>query len=142
MLEETHMITICNKQTIDGVSEEISLTTVGNYCERGGSRYILYREYDRDGEAPAQISTLKITPDGALTLMRNHTHRTHLVLEQGKRNVCQYGTPFGGMMLGVFADEVTVALNEKGGSVTAHYTLDLDNNLASENEMLITVKEA
>ena len=31
--------------------------------------------------------------------MRNNTNRTNLILEEGKRHLCQYGTQFGSIML-------------------------------------------
>ncbi len=46
------------------------------------------------------------------------------------------------MTLGVFTKLVKIDLNDQGGSLQANYTLDLDTNLASENEIIITVKEA
>ena len=132
-MEENHLITICNRQTINGETEEICLTTMGN---------IIYQEYDQETGQPTQTSTLKITPNHAITLMRNNTNRTNLILEEGKRHLCQYGTQFGSMMLGVFTKLVEIDLNDQGGSLQANYTLDLDTNLASENEIIITVKEA
>ena len=47
-MEENHVITICNRQTINGETEEICLTTMGTYAEKGGNRYIIYQEYDQD----------------------------------------------------------------------------------------------
>ena len=43
---------------------------------------------------------------------------------------------------GVFTNLIKIDLNYQGGSLQANYTLDLDTNLASENEIIITVKEA
>ena len=86
-MEEKHLIHICNKQTISGVTEEICLTTTGTYTEKNGSRYIIYQEYDQESGRPTQASTLKISPDHSITLMRNSIHRTNLILEQGKRHL-------------------------------------------------------
>ena len=47
-MEENHVITICNRQTINGETEEICLTTMGTYAEKGGNRYIIYQEYDQE----------------------------------------------------------------------------------------------
>lgn len=141
-MEEKHLIHICNKQTISGVTEEISLTTMGTYTEKNTSRYIIYQEYDQKTGQPMQTSTLKIASNHSITLMRNNIHRTNLVLEEGKRHLCQYGTQFGSVMLGVFTELVNINLDNHGGSLEARYTLDLDTNLVSENEILITVKEA
>ncbi len=82
-MEENHLITICNRQTINGETEEICLTTMGTYAEKGGNRYIIYQEYDQETGQPTQTSTLKITPNHAITLMRNNTNRTNLILEEG-----------------------------------------------------------
>lgn len=141
-MEEKHLIHICNKQTIHGETEEICLTTIGTYTKKGGNRYIIYQEYDQETGQPSQSSTLKIMPNDSVTLIRNQIYRTNLVLEEGKRHLCQYGTQFGNIMLGVFTKSVNIALDDRGGSLEAKYTLDVDTNLASENEILITVKEA
>ena len=42
----------------------------------------------------------------------------------------------------IYKASVKIDLNDQGGSLQANYTLDLDTNLASENEIIITVKEA
>ena len=53
-MEENHVITICNRQTINGETEEICLTTMGTYAEKGGNRYIIYQEYDQETGQPMQ----------------------------------------------------------------------------------------
>ena len=35
-MEENHVITICNRQTINGETDEFCLTTMGTYAEKGG----------------------------------------------------------------------------------------------------------
>ena len=140
-MEEKHLIHICNKQTVDGITEAIELTTTGTYAQKDGNRYITYREYDQETGQPEQTSTLKITPQNAITLIRNTPSRTNLILEQGKRHLCQYGTMLGSATLGVYTNAVTVNLNDSGGSLQIRYTLDFDATLASENEISITVKE-
>ncbi len=141
-MEEKHLIHICNKQTINGETDEICLTTMGTYVKKGDNRYIIYQEYDQETGQPTQSSTLKIMSNDSINLMRNRIYRTNLVLEAGKRHLCQYGTQFGSIMLGVFTQSVNIALDDHGGSLEAKYTLDIDTSLASENEILITVKEA
>ena len=46
-MEENHVITICNRQTINGETEEICLTTMGTYAEKGGNRYIIYQYWKK-----------------------------------------------------------------------------------------------
>ena len=53
------VISITNKQCVEGQIEELTLVTTGSYLERAGKRYIVYREYDQES-GRSQTSTLKI----------------------------------------------------------------------------------
>ncbi len=67
---------------------------------------------------------------------------TRLILEKGKRHLCQYDTGYGSLMVGVFTSSFESTLNEQGGSLRVRYTLDINSSLSSNNEISIIVKEA
>lgn len=67
---------------------------------------------------------------------------TRLVLENGKRHLCQYDTGYGNMMIGIFTSQLHSNLTDEGGKLEVRYTLDINSNLSSSNEILITIKEA
>ena len=144
-MEQNYLIHITNKQRIDDQTEEITLTTKGTYTMRNGKRYIQYREYDQEVKN-GQTSTLKIDNTGEtkiVSLIRhNNGNETNLILEQGKRHLCQYGTPYGNMTLGVFTSRIEDSLTDDGGSIEVEYTLDVNTNLSSVNAITITVKES
>ena len=77
-----------------------------------------------------------------MTLIRGGGDNTRLILENGKRHLCQYDTGFGSMTVGVFTESLHSKLTDEGGSVDISYTLDVNSNLSSFNELHITVKEA
>ena len=77
-----------------------------------------------------------------VTLMRGGSESTHLILESGKRHLCPYDTGYGCMMVGIFTSKVNSELDDMGGKLEVSYTLDINSNLSSLNEILITVKEA
>lgn len=144
-MEENYLIHITNRQKIDNQSEEITLTTKGTYVMRDGKRYIMYREFDQDAQK-GQTSTLKIDytcEPTVVSLIRHDPRngRTNLVLEQGKRHLCQYGTPYGSLTLGVFTSKIDDCLDDNGGKIEMEYTLDVNTNLSSINAITITVKE-
>ena len=143
-MEPKYLIEIVNRQKIDGKTEEITLTTKGSYVEKNGKRYIIYREYDQETQE-GQTTTLKIDPTGerkTVSLIRrgDNNHSTNLLLEQGRRHLCQYGTPFGSITLGVFTSKISDRLNENGGRLSVEYTLDVNTNLSSTNAITIYVK--
>ncbi len=140
-MDENYLISITNKQCVEGEIEEISLTTTGSYTERNGKRYIVYREYDENCQVE-QTSTLKIS-DNMVSLLRhnNDFYHTNLILENGKRHLCQYGTPYGEVTMGVFTTKMVGSLNDQGGDLTVEYLLDVNSSLSSVNCITISVKE-
>ena len=80
--------------------------------------------------------------ENRVTLIRGGIQGTRLILEKGKRHLCQYDTGYGTFMVGVFTSSIRCRLGEKGGSIDVNYTLDINSDLSSINEISITVKEA
>jgi uncharacterized beta-barrel protein YwiB (DUF1934 family) len=144
-MEEKYLIHITNQQRVDRQKDEITLTTKGTYVMRDGKRYIMYREFDQHDEK-GQSSTLKIDYNSGapvVSLIRHdpRSGRSNLVLEEGKRHLCQYGTPYGSLTLGVFTSKIDDRLNDHGGKLELEYTLDVNSNLSSINAITITIKE-
>ena len=136
-MKENYLISILGRQIVNGEQEEIEVTTFGQYSEKNGKRYIMYREYE-DTQPPqkGRTSTLKIE-DGCVTLLRSGGDETRLVLERGKRHLCRYDTGFGAMTVGVYTHQL-----KTGGKLSVRYTLDVNSALASVNEIIVTVREA
>ena len=138
-MKEDYLISIIGRQKVDGESGEVRLTTRGSYTVKGNSRYIVYQEYDEDSQLSPQTSILKVEDqENRVTLMDG----TRLILEKGKRHLCQYDTGYGSLVVGVFTSTLRSSLGEKGGRVDINYTLDINSDLSSINEISITVKEA
>ena len=141
-MQENFLISIKGRQRVDEETGEIELTTFGSYVRRGDSRYIVYREYTSEDKNQTRTSILRIDGGNKVTLMRGGEDSTRLILERGKRHLCQYDTEFGNMMIGVFTSRVQSELNDLGGKLEVSYTLDINPSLSSQNEISITVKEA
>ena len=140
-MQENYMISIVGKQHVDGGTGEIRIDTLGSYVKKGDHWYIAYKEYDEDDPNRYQTSILKIESGEKVTLMRDNS-ATRLILEKGKRHLCQYDTGYGSLMVGVFTSSFESTLNEQGGSLRVRYTLDINSSLSSNNEISIIVKEA
>ena len=138
-MQENYRISILGRQIVDGQPEEVELTTFGQYTIKNGKRYIMYREYE-EGEPASRgrTSVLKVEP-GKVTMIRAGT-TTRLILEKGKRHLCLYDTGYGPLTVGVFTSELHDALKQKGGSLRIKYTLDIDSNLSSKNELQVKVR--
>ena len=140
-MQENYLISILGRQQVDGETGEVQVPTLGSYVKKGKNRYITYKEYDSEVNGKPVTSVLKVEGTDKVPLMRG-AGSTRLVLENGKRHLCQYDTGYGNMMIGIFTSQLHSNLTDEGGKLEVRYTLDINSNLSSSNEILITIKEA
>ncbi|WP_322200786.1 DUF1934 domain-containing protein [Acutalibacter intestini] len=136
-MREDYNINIKGRQIYAEDTGEVVLSTTGSYTQRDDVRYIAYKEYDDEDPRVSHTAVLKVEP-GKVTMMRAGS-TTRLILEKGRRHLCLYDTGFGSMTVGVFTSELRQALDQTGGSLEIKYTLDIDSNLSSRNELLVEV---
>jgi len=138
MFKEDYNISITGRQLYTAEDRgEVTLSTTGTYTQREGARFIAYKEYDEDDPKLAHTAVLKIEP-GKVTMIRQGSS-TRLILEEGRRHLCLYDTGFGSLTVGVFTSRLNADLGHEGGSLDIRYTLDIDSNLSSQNELTVTV---
>lgn len=137
MIKDDYNINIIGRQTYDGEVDEIALSTTGTYAQRGGARFISYKEYDEEDPKISRTAVLKVEPE-KVTLMRIGSD-TRLILEKDRRHLCLYDTGFGALTVGVFTSELKNALHSKGGRLEIEYTLDINSSASSRNELSVEV---
>lgn len=141
-MQENYLISIVGLQRADGETGEVKLTTLGSYITKGTNRFIIYKEYNTENSKLARTSILKVEDGSKVTLMRGGADNTRMILEKGKRHLCQYDTGYGSLMVGIYTNDVACKLDDSGGTLEVNYTLDINSDLASINELYITIKEA
>ena len=137
MLREDYVINITGRQFYEEDSGEVTLSTTGTYTVMDKASLIAYKEYDEDDPRVSHTAVLKVEP-GKVTMMRGGS-ATRLILEEGRRHLCMYDTGFGPLTLGVFTSELSTELGRDGGYMVIKYTLDVDSNLSSQNELRVEV---
>ena len=135
------LIDIKSLHQVDDASDTMELTTIGSFTRMNGNYYITYRESEATG-LDGVVTTLKVEGDRKVTLIRGGAQDSRLVLEKGQRHHCAYDTGFGAMMVGIFAEQIDVELKETGGKLHFRYNLDINADLASRNDVQITIREA
>lgn len=141
MMKQDVLIQIIGWQTVEGERDITNLTALGS-LEKKGQGYVLeYLESDPGGLENTHM-TMTVESAKKVTLTRKGEFQTQMVLEKGIRNICHYNTPYGGLVFGIFAETVHSDLSENGGEVRLHYTIDINNDLASTNEVSIKIRKA
>ncbi|OJU18611.1 MAG: hypothetical protein BGN88_00545 [Clostridiales bacterium 43-6] len=135
------LITIKGMHSSDDEKDEVELTTVGSLSEKNGMQYITYHESEEIGLKDVK-TVLKVDSDRSVTLTRTGAMRSRLTIEKGQRHFCHYNTGYGEMMVGIFGESIRSTMTGKGGELYMSYTIDVNSELLSRNEIAITVKEA
>lgn len=115
------------------------LISAGFFGMENGAYSVKYEE--TDNELSGCVTTLRVEAPNKISMLRSGKYTTEMVFEKDRRHICYYSTPFGEMMMGIYSRKVVSELDENGGFINFSYTIDFNNELVSENELMISVKE-
>lgn len=139
-LKENYRITIKDKHYIAGEKAESTTQLFGDLCISEDGYTISYTEHA--GEFAGCLTNIKVTNDpSSLYLSRAGAYATDLLLEPRRLHSCQYDTPFGSIMMGVYAYKIDSSMDTSGGELDFAYCLDMDGSVVSENELKVSVQK-
>ena len=127
--------------TVDeyGREDVIEMTTVGKYGLRDGKAFLSYDDSNALG-VDGVTTVMHAAPDH-VRLKRTGGLESRLEIERGERHQCHYSTAFGDLSVGVFGETIDYRLNDGGGKLSMSYTIDVNCELMTRNNVEITVKE-
>lgn len=134
------LVKVKGVQGVDGDTSVIELATEGTLREFDGEYIIAYSE-EQTVEGSKTKTQLIIKDDKTVVLERKGAVTSRLVITQGERNNCIYAIPQGSMTLGIYGKEVKSNMTSCGGSVKMTYTIDVNLQQLSTNEVEILVEE-
>lgn len=132
------VIHITDRHISDGEEFVCELTTSGEFEQTESGFTVIYNETDE--ELADCLTTLSIEGSERILMTRAGKYNTEMILEKERRHSCYYSTPYGDLMMGIYAKSISNSLGENGGCVKFAYTIDFNNEPASENELTVTVK--
>ncbi len=141
-MEENYILSVKGIQTVEDSNDSVELKTMASYVTKNGSRYITYKEYDVQDPKKKYRTTVKVGKDGIVTVMKGGEESHNMILEKGVRHKCEYVTSYGIISLGVYTEDINIDLDDNGGELTVRYSIDIQSELASTNELHLQIKEA
>ncbi len=125
---------------VDG--EKIEVITKGSYYKKKDKHYLLYDEISEGTEGIAK-NMVKFD-DKAFQLTKSGLTNVNMLFEENKRNITNYITPFGSIMIGIDAHSIEVTETEEQIRIRIDYALDVNyEHLANcEIRMDISAKNA
>ena len=110
----------------DGSSEdtEIETVTAAEYYKRNNSHYVMYEEAFEGFEGTTKnIPKFK---DNSLDLTKKGLVNVHMIFEENKKNMTNYSTPYGDILIGIDASKIRMQENEEKIQVDVDYALEMN----------------
>ncbi len=63
-----------------------------------------------------------------------------LIIERSKRNLCNYATEFGSLLMGIYGRNIENDFDGEKGTFTFGYDIDVNGALTSQNEVTVELK--
>lgn len=124
-------IRVYDKQIYSTHSDESENTFKGKIAVKDKDIYILYKD-----QTTQTSTTIKASENGVSVKRVGAMNGTLLFNKEG-RTRCQYGTPFGNMLIDIEATNVDVYLLEKGVKIYIEYKMFMEDEKVSENVFMI-----
>jgi uncharacterized beta-barrel protein YwiB (DUF1934 family) len=133
------IISVKGTQSTSQDTNDLELVTEGKYYKKGNNYFITYKESEVTG-MDGTTTTLKVA-DGIVTLMRFGSINSQMIFEKGQKHVSYYETGYGAFMIGVYASQVNVKVDDNGGEIKVDYALEIDNNKTGDNDFHMHIRE-
>lgn len=96
--------------------------------------------YDENADIGYENSSVSVTASPErIVIERTGAASSILYIEKGKKHYCVYGTPYGDFTVGTHAYEINCGLSEEGGTLEFKYSVDVNSEFVSENELKLVV---
>lgn len=134
------LITIIGHQKFDDDKDRVEMKTVGT-VEHDDDNYIIrYNEELENGTAPLRAKLNIAKDESKVEMIKSGPYSSCLIIEKSKRHLCNYGTEYGDMLMGIFGREVENDFNENEGTFKFSYDIDINGAISSQNDVIIKFK--
>lgn len=134
------LITIIGHQKFDDDKDQVEMKTVGT-VEHDDDNYIIrYNEELENSTAPLRAKLNIAKDESKVEMIKSGPYSSCLIIEKSKRHLCNYGTEYGDMLMGIFGREVENDFNENEGTFKFSYDIDINGAISSQNDVIIKFK--
>lgn len=123
----------------DGESEDDFTTIVpAEYYERNGKHYVIYEEILEGFHEPTK-NILKFW-EQELEVTRRGVINVHLLFEENRKNLSNYGTPFGELTVGIYTTDIQMRQEEERIRFQADFDLELNYQHQAECKIVLDIR--
>lgn len=134
------LINVVGKQFYSSHRDKIELTTVGFFEEKEDCYVLEYEERQEPPENAVQVRVQVRKSLEEVQMERYGDNHSCLLVKQGSRSQCQYGTEYGDMVMGLFGKKIAFYEHGGEGEFDFRYVIDMNGQVTSRNQVKITFK--
>ena len=133
------VLTLQGMQTNQGEEDAGHIETVvsGDYYKKNDRHYVIYEEVTEGFEQPIR-NRLKFRGD-MVELTRSGPIDVHMVFQENKKNLTNYNTPFGQILMGIDTKKIQIQVQENHITVEVEYSLDVGGEFLSDCHMKMDI---
>lgn len=123
----------------DTSKEEGNVETItsAQYYERNGSHYLIYDEIVEGFREPTK-NMIKFK-ENQLELTKKGLINVHMIFEEKKKNMSDYRTPYGNIMIGMDTQKVILKEEENHISIQVEYALEMNYEFLADCKIFINI---
>lgn len=134
------MISIRGLQFLENASEDdIETVQQGEYFFRNGSHFLLFDEYMEGFREP--VKTVLRFKNKELSLTKRGLLNVQMLFDEGKKNLSQYRTPYGMIMIGLDTSRVEFFEKENKIRLEVDYALEANYQYVADCRIVIEARE-
>lgn len=119
-------------------ADRIETVTVGDYYKKNDRHYVIYEEVTEGFDRPTK-NRLKFS-DHMVELTRNGLVNVHMMFQENKKNMSNYNTPFGQILVGIDTKRISIDEREDNIVVDVDYALDINYEFLSDCHIKIDIR--
>ena len=124
------LVSVRGTQFIGGSDDDsIEIITSGSYYNKDGRHYIIYEESVEGVDTPTR-NVIKVTPD-KIEVAKRGIVESHMTFECGKKNMANYVTPMGLIVLGLTTTSMQAEEQEDSFHIRIEYSLEMNGEYVS-----------
>lgn len=137
MKYKNYIIKVQGISTTNSKSHESTKSIIkGNYCYNGQNAVITYNESNITGFENCNI-IITIYSNKKVKIKKYGEVKSTMIIENRKRNICNYKTPYGNFLLGITGKFSNINLYNNNCKLIFSYELDVNNSLLYTNTIII-----
>lgn len=118
-------------------AEEIEVIQRGQYYQKNGAHYLLYEE-PIEGSADIIKNRIKFREDEVQVAKKGAVNTT-LTFKKNEKNMTNYATPYGNLLIGIDTQAINLELTEKKMDIHVDYALDINYEFLADCKISIAV---